>query len=83
MLLAPVRLPHEGVVPFDLLGPLAVIAAVAAGRGQPQTGHPLTAGQVTEFGGPAEMPQKGCLVDGAYHEYTLVLGHGIQWNDGA
>ena len=67
MLLEPVGLSHDDVVPFGLVGPLAVIAAVAAGGGQPETGDRLAAGQVPEFGVPAEMPQKGRLVDGACH----------------
>ena len=65
----PVRLPHDDVVPLRLLGPLAVVAALAAGGGQPETGHLLSAGQVPEFGVPAEIAQQERLVDGACHAF--------------
>ena len=65
----PVRLPHDDVVPFGFVSPLPVGAAVAAGGGEPEGGHLLAAGQCSEFGVPAEIPQQERLVDGACHAF--------------
>ena len=65
----PVRLPHDDVVPFGFVSPLPVGAAVAAGGGEPERGQILAAGQCSEFGVPAEIPQQERLVDGACHAF--------------